>query len=1148
MLMLWEHSELSKAGGIVRLWRLALVIGAGLLAAVATTVLAVAVNAATGSNVSWFPAMQRSPLWWTAGSSMAVACTALLVWWAQRRYDAGLRDMVPAVQRPEPWVVGRPAEVGRVVAALRHGGTVGITTALHGAGGFGKTTVARMVRADRRILRRFGDRVYWVTVGRDAGRQSLVGLVNDLIARLEPDRPITFTDAGQAAEHLATVLGGRRAPRRLLILDDVWTEEQLAVFPVPDRCARLVTTRNASLAAGGRAPVRVDRLSQRQAYAVLSAGLPPLPPAVAAALIAETRRWALGLRLVNKILADRARIQLDVTVAAEDLLGRLRQGGALQLDHLSGAGTGKIDVGDPALRARTIHATIEASAGLLDAGQRARLADLAVFAEDETIPINLVAALWQATGGLDSDASYALCARLADLALLALTPSADGGTISLHDVIRDFLREELGNAQLRRLHLVLVDCVADGLPTAPAASGYGTVTAWWETSGQSRYVLDHLIEHLTEAHDTQRAEAVATDLRWVVARLERAGPAAPYADLSLIGTPLADRLRLQLLGQAAHLLAETDPPHSLIDILCSRVSGDPDWGPQARDLQTSRTQPALINRLPLPDLPNPALCRTLISDVGETLGMAISPDGTWLATAGHDGTARIWDAATGKQQAILAGHIGAVHGVASSPDGTWLATASSDGTVRTWDPVTGMQRAILTGHSNWVNAVAVAPDGSCLATASHDLTVRIWDAAARVQRVILIGHTGWVYGVAFSPDGAWLATVSGDRTARIWDAATGKQQAILTGHVGGVHGVAFSPDGTWLATASSDGTVRTWDAVTGEQRALLARHAGGASGVAFSPDGTWLATASSYGAVRIWDAETGEQCAVLVGHTGGVRGVLVAPDGTWLATVGGDRTVRTWDAVIAKQRATLTGHTDWVNAVAVAQGGAWFATASSDGTARIWDAVTGEQHAILAGHVGGVRGVAVAPDGSWLATVGSDGTLRIWDAATGEQRAVRTGHVGAVNAVAIAPDATWIATVGGDRTTRIWDAATGGQRASLTGHTAPVNGIAVAADGNWLVTVGGDRTVRVWDAMTGEQRAVLVGHTGGVHGVAVAPDCVRIATASHDGTLRIWDRLTGRSCAVMRVDGGLGDCKWSSCGQSLAATGEAGLYYFSVRT
>jgi WD40 repeat protein len=1063
MLMLWEHSELSKAG-IVRLWRLALVIGAGLLAAVATTVLAVAVNAATGSNVSWFPAMQRSPLWWTAGSSMAVACTALLVWWAQRRYDAGLRDMVPAVQRPEPWVVGRPAEVGRVVAALRHGGTVGITTALHGAGGFGKTTVARMVRADRRILRRFGDRVYWVTVGRDAGRQSLVGLVNDLIARLEPDRPITFTDAGQAAEHLATVLGGRRAPRRLLILDDVWTEEQLAVFPVPDRCARLVTTRNASLAAGGRAPVRVDRLSQRQAYAVLSAGLPPLPPAVAAALIAETRRWALGLRLVNKILADRARIQLDVTVAAEDLLGRLRQGGALQLDHLSGAGTGKIDVGDPALRARTIHATIEASAGLLDAGQRARLADLAVFAEDETIPINLVAALWQATGGLDSDASYALCARLADLALLALTPSADGGTISLHDVIRDFLREELGNAQLRRLHLVLVDCVADGLPTAPAASGYGTVTAWWETSGQSRYVLDHLIEHLTEAHDTQRAEAVATDLRWVVARLERAGPAAPYADLSLIGTPLADRLRLQLLGQAAHLLAETDPPHSLIDILCSRVSGDPDWGPQARDLQTSRTQPALINRLPLPDLPNPALCRTLISDVGETLGMAISPDGTWLATAGHDGTARIWDAATGKQQAILAGHIGAVHGVASSPDGTWLATASSDGTVRTWDPVTGMQRAILTGHSNWVNAVAVAPDGSCLATASHDLTVRIWDAAARVQRVILIGHTGWVYGVAFSPDG------------------------------------------------------------------------------------TWLATASSYGAVRIWDAETGEQCAVLVGHTGGVRGVLVAPDGTWLATVGGDRTVRTWDAVIAKQRATLTGHTDWVNAVAVAQGGAWFATASSDGTARIWDAVTGEQHAILAGHVGGVRGVAVAPDGSWLATVGSDGTLRIWDAATGEQRAVRTGHVGGVRGVAVAPDGSWLATVGSDGTLRIWDAATGEQRASLTGHTAPVNGIAVAADGNWLVTVGGDRTVRVWDAMTGEQRAVLVGHTGGVHGVAVAPDCVRIATASHDGTLRIWDRLTGRSCAVMRVDGGLGDCKWSSCGQSLAATGEAGLYYFSVRT
>ena len=64
--------------------------------------------------------------------------------------------------------------------------------------------------------------------------------------------------------------------------------------------------------------------------------------------------------------------------------------------------------------------------------------------------------------------------------------------------------------------------------------------------------------------------------------------------------------------------------------------------------------------------------------------MAFSPDGSLLATAGEDGTARLRDPATGKYRRTLAGHTGWVFGVAFSPDGR-LATAGSDGTARLWD-------------------------------------------------------------------------------------------------------------------------------------------------------------------------------------------------------------------------------------------------------------------------------------------------------------------------------------------------------------------------------------------------------------------------------------------------------------------------------
>src|SRR5579862_4091996 len=113
---------------MVRWWRLALLVLAGVVAAAAATVLAVAVNVATGGTAMWFPPVKRHPLWWTAGATVAVAAASLLVWAAQRGYERGRSELVPEEQQLEPWVVDRPAEVDQIVAALRRSaGTVGIT-------------------------------------------------------------------------------------------------------------------------------------------------------------------------------------------------------------------------------------------------------------------------------------------------------------------------------------------------------------------------------------------------------------------------------------------------------------------------------------------------------------------------------------------------------------------------------------------------------------------------------------------------------------------------------------------------------------------------------------------------------------------------------------------------------------------------------------------------------------------------------------------------------------------------------------------------------------------------------------------------------------------------------------------------------------
>jgi WD40 repeat protein len=74
---------------------------------------------------------------------------------------------------------------------------------------------------------------------------------------------------------------------------------------------------------------------------------------------------------------------------------------------------------------------------------------------------------------------------------------------------------------------------------------------------------------------------------------------------------------------------------------------------------------------------------------------------------------RIWEVATGAIRATLVGHTGPVTGVAIAPDGTWLATTSSDRTVRIWDSRTGANTASMR-VSGALAAIAISPRTSTL--------------------------------------------------------------------------------------------------------------------------------------------------------------------------------------------------------------------------------------------------------------------------------------------------------------------------------------------------------------------------------------------------------------------------------------------------
>ena len=553
----------------------------------------------------------------------------------------------------------------------------------------------------------------------------------------------------------------------------------------------------------------------------------------------------------------------------------------------------------------------------------------------------------------------------------------------------------------------------------------------------------------------------------------------------------------------------------------------------------------------------------LTLETGPSASVAFSPDGTRLATANYEAhTITIWDAVTGQDLLTLTGHSAGVNQAVFSPDGSQIATASEDRTARLWDATTGERVFTLSGHTDIVSSIAFSPDGKQLITGSWDHSLKIWDTStgeemlgfsefiepveatyspngkylamnsgneaqiwdlARNEKLFtLLGHTSLVERVVFSPDGTRLLTVSLDGTAKVWDAAIGTELLTLSGHDSSVLSATFSPDGMYLATASDDGTARVWDISPAGSREWLtiAQDKGDVRKVAYSPDGTRLAVANSDGTAKIFDANQGTELLTVSGHTARVYTAIFSPDGSRLATSSEDNTARVWDADTGEELLTLSGHGEGivggffpgVLAVAYSPDGKRLATAGADGNTILWDAVTGKQLSTFSNNGIGITNLAFSPNGRYLvfttdqppaAVAGEDAEAQLWDLETGEQvftarQAVR------IWGVAFSSDGSRFVTAGFGGIVKVRDAATGKDLFDLAGHTSTVSSVAFSSGDRYIATASIDGTTKLWDAGTGKELLTLIGHSGVTTGVSFSPDGTRLATSGQDGTVRIY--------------------------------------------
>jgi DNA-binding beta-propeller fold protein YncE len=281
-----------------------------------------------------------------------------------------------------------------------------------------------------------------------------------------------------------------------------------------------------------------------------------------------------------------------------------------------------------------------------------------------------------------------------------------------------------------------------------------------------------------------------------------------------------------------------------------------------------------------------------------------------LVSAGHDGTVRLWDAATARE---LPQSGGQATWVALSPDGTKVAASTGEALVRFWDPATGRELLPPLALDGPVRTMAFSADGRSLLLSDSADELQVWDVAAG-KRAKTIGARGKTptTRLAVGPGGRVAATAN-EGAIHLWDLEAGRRAPEPAPLLAGVRAtppvrsVAFSPDEGRLAVGCGDGRVHLLDFATG--RATLPSAAAGretgAVAVAWSRDGrAFAALGGTDRLMRVWEAagrrERVAPLAVPAGSavafspdgrilaSGGYTGALFTPDGRFLLSASTD--------------------------------------------------------------------------------------------------------------------------------------------------------------------------------------------------------------------------------------------------------------------
>ncbi|MBN9523512.1 WD40 repeat domain-containing protein, partial [bacterium] len=524
--------------------------------------------------------------------------------------------------------------------------------------------------------------------------------------------------------------------------------------------------------------------------------------------------------------------------------------------------------------------------------------------------------------------------------------------------------------------------------------------------------------------------------------------------------------------------------------------------------------------------PAPDVVAVLKGHADTIAAVAVSPDGTLIATASFDKSVRLYDAATGKELRVYAGdkgHTAQVLSVAFSLQGDQLATGGADNKVLVWDVPTPNPVKTFAAAAP-LRAVAVSPDGTTFALAAADGTIKVFPKGEEKGAVELKGHTGPVVGLGFTANNQFLVSAGADKTVRFWTPADGKAGAVYATGSADVSGFAVNPANATPYTLTADGLLRFWQAPP--PAAPKAPPAGKEAYTALvtSADGNTAVVASADKTATLFAVANGTPAGTFGPTKAAIEALALSPDQQTIATGLADGSVVLFDRQ-GKVKAEVPGAAAGsATAVAFHPSQPILLTAAADGSAKGWalpiDPKQPKEKATkyeIKAHAGKVTAALFHPGSGQVVTAGADKLVRIWDPAMPAKAVKEFGPLAApATALALSKDGQLLAAAAG-KDVLAWTLGDGKESAKFA-QPADVLSLAYSADKSRLLLGRADNVAVLADATTGAVHQAFP-HTGPVRGVTLFAGAPLAVTASADKTVGLHPITVQKAIVVGKAAG-----------------------------